>query len=285
MARNHRFSRTEQMIGEAALVKLNASKVAVFGIGGVGAPAAEALARSNVGSIVLVDDDLICETNINRQLHALSSTVGKPKVEAMKERILDINPKANVEACQVFYLPGAEGFSWDYDYVIDAVDTVTAKLDIITESKRRGIPVISVMGAGNKLDPTQFEVADIYKTSICPLAKVMRRELKKRSVESLKVVYSKEVPFVNRDSLTGCRAGCICPPGTRRTCVIRRQIPASISFVPPVAGFIAAGEVIKDLIKDAIANGYEAKETDMREMSNQNKSLECEYLSGSTNKG
>jgi tRNA A37 threonylcarbamoyladenosine dehydratase len=257
------------MIGAPALEKLAASKVAVFGIGGVGAPAAEALARGGVGSIVLVDDDLICLTNINRQIHALSSTVGKPKVQAMKERILDINPKANVEAIQIFYLPGAEGFNWDYDYCVDAVDTVTAKLHIITECKSRGIPVISVMGAGNKLDPTRFEVADIYETSVCPLAKVMRRELKKRGVQSLKTVYSKEPPIENPDSTAGCRAGCICPPGTQRTCAIRRQIPASVSFVPPVAGYIAAGEAIKDLIKGI---GRELPEVDKCEYQGSGKS-------------
>ncbi|MDR1537492.1 MAG: tRNA threonylcarbamoyladenosine dehydratase [Clostridiales bacterium] len=250
MIKNHRFSRTEQMIGKPALAKLSKSKVAVFGIGGVGAFAAEALARSSVGTLVLVDDDLICETNVNRQLLALSSTIGKPKVEVMRDRIMDINPGAVVETIQIFYLPGAEGFSWDYDYVVDAVDTVSAKLSIISECKKREIPIISVMGAGNKLDPTKFEVADIYETSVCSLAKVMRHELKKRAIASLKVVYSKEQPIKNSNSLAGCKNGCICPPGTKRTCAMRRQIPASISFVPPVAGFIAAGEVIKDLVED-----------------------------------
>ncbi|MDR1559443.1 MAG: tRNA threonylcarbamoyladenosine dehydratase, partial [Clostridiales bacterium] len=236
MAKNHRFSRTEQLIGKPALERLRGSSVAVFGIGGVGCYAAEALARSGVGKLILIDDDLVCETNINRQLHALDSTVGMPKVEAMRNRIADINPAAVVETLRVFYLPGTESVSWDYDYVIDAVDTVTAKLDIIMESQKRGVPVISAMGAGNKLDPTKFEIADIYQTSICPLAKVMRRELKKRGVESLKVVYSKEPPIRQRNTLIGCRNGCICPPGTRRTCTIRRQIPASVAFVPSVMG-------------------------------------------------
>ncbi|MDR3238702.1 MAG: tRNA threonylcarbamoyladenosine dehydratase [Clostridiales bacterium] len=253
MPRNHRFSRTEQLIGKNALEKLAASKVAIFGVGGVGVYTAEALARSGVGALTLVDDDLICETNINRQLHALNSTVGLPKVEAMKARLLDINPAIQVTALQVFYLPGAAGFDWDYDYVVDAVDTVTAKLDIILESQKRNVPVISVMGAGNKLDPTRFEVADIYETSICPLAKVMRRELKKRGAASLKVVYSKEPPIRNANALIGCRTGCVCPPGTKRKCTIRRQIPASIAFVPSVAGLIAAAEAVKDLIgKDLI---------------------------------
>ena len=228
-----RFSRTEQLIGKQALERLHGSTVAVFGIGGVGSFATEALARSGVGRFILIDNDVICETNINRQLHALESTVGMPKAEAMKNRIIDINPSAIVETLRVFYLPGAKGIIWDYDYVIDAVDTVTAKLDIIVEAKKRNIPIISAMGAGNKLDPTKFETADIYDTSICPLAKVMRRELKKRGVCSLKVVYSKEHP--------------IKPP----SCDImprRRQIPASIAFVPSVMGLIIAGEAVKDLI-------------------------------------
>ncbi|MDR2650153.1 MAG: tRNA threonylcarbamoyladenosine dehydratase [Clostridiales bacterium] len=249
MAKNHRFSRTEQLIGKRALERLRSSSVVVFGIGGVGCYAAEALARSGVGRLALIDDDLICETNINRQLHALDSTTGMSKVDAMKLRIMDINPDAAVETLQMFYMPGAEGVSWDYDYVIDAVDTVTAKLDIIVESQKSGVPVISAMGAGNKLDPTKLETADIYETSVCPLARTMRRELKKRGVESLKVVYSKEPPIMPRNTLIGCRNGCICPPGVRRTCTIRRQIPASIAFVPSVMGLIIAGEVIKDLIK------------------------------------
>lgn len=245
------FSRTELLIGKQAVEKLKNSKVAVFGIGGVGTFAVEALARAGVGKLVLIDDDCICLTNINRQLHATRKTVGKPKVEVMKERVLDINPAAEVETYQRFYMPecSEELIHGDYDYIIDAIDTVTAKLDLIIKAKTAGIPVISSMGAGNKLDPTRFEVADIYSTSVCPLAKVMRKELRQRGVEALKVVYSKEVPLktVNEEN-AGCKSNCICPPGTKRKCTIRRQIPGSISFVPSVAGLIIAGEVIKDLI-------------------------------------
>lgn len=249
----HEFSRTEMLIGKEALEKLKNSKVAIFGIGGVGTFAVEGLVRSGVGNFVLVDDDCICLTNINRQLHATRKTVGKPKVEAMKDRILEINPKAKVETFQKFYLPvcSEELMRADYEYVIDAVDTVTAKIDLVQNAKRLGVPVISCMGAGNKLDPTRFEVTDIYKTSVCPLARVMRKELKTRGIESLKVVYSKEIPLKNVETEGGgCENNCICPPGTTRKCTHRHSIPGSISFVPSVAGLIIAGEVIKDLIKD-----------------------------------
>lgn len=245
------FSRTELLIGKEAMDKLKNSKVAVFGIGGVGTFAVEALSRAGVGKLVLVDDDCICLTNINRQLHATRSTVGKPKVEVMKERVLDINPNAQVETYQRFYMPECsdELIHEDYDYIIDAIDTVTAKIDLIIKAKEKGIPVISCMGAGNKLDPTRFEVADIFSTSVDPLSKVMRKELRVRGVEALKVVYSKEVPIkpVNEED-AGCKANCICPPGTKRKCTVRHQIPGSISFVPSVAGLIIAGEVIKDLV-------------------------------------
>lgn len=247
----HEFSRTELLIGEAALKKLSESKVAVFGIGGVGTFAVEGLVRAGVGKFVLVDDDCICLTNINRQLHATRKTIGKPKVEVMKERILDINPKAQVTTYQKFYLPETahELVFEDYDYIIDAIDTVTGKIDLIVRAKQMGIPVISSMGAGNKLDPTRFEVADIYETSICPLAKVMRKELRLRGIESLKVVYSKEEPIKTEETINSdCKVGCICPPGTERKCTSRRKIPGSISFVPSVAGLIIAGEVVKDLI-------------------------------------
>lgn len=246
------FSRTEMLIGKQAIEKLKSSKVAVFGIGGVGTYAVEGLVRSGVGKLVLIDDDCICLTNINRQLHATHKTVGKPKVEVMRDRVLEINPKAEVEIYQRFYMPDCseELIHEDYDYIIDSIDTVTAKIDLIIKAKEKGIPIISCMGAGNKLDPTMFEVADIYSTTICPLAKVMRKELRQRGVDSLKVLYSKEVPIKPiDDESSGCKANCICPPGTTRKCTIRHQIPASISFVPSVAGLIIAGEVIKDLIK------------------------------------
>lgn len=247
----HEFSRMELLIGEKALEKLNNSKVAVFGIGGVGTFAVEGLVRCGVGKLVLVDDDCICLTNINRQLHATRKTVGKPKVEVMRDRILEINPKAQVTIHQKFYMPdtASELINEDYDYIIDAIDTVTGKIDLIVRANEMDIPVISSMGAGNKLDPTKFEVADIYATSICPLAKVMRKELRKRNILSLKVVYSREEPIkpVETES-SSCSASCICPKGTARKCTVRHQIPGSISFVPSVVGLIMAGEVVKDLI-------------------------------------
>lgn len=246
----HEFSRTELLIGEASLQKLKNSKVAVFGIGGVGTFVVEGLVRAGVGKFVLIDDDLICLTNINRQLHATRKTVGKPKVEVMRERILEINPKAEVVIHQCFYLPenSAELINPDYDYIVDAVDTVTAKVDLVVNAKKAGIPIISCMGAGNKLDPTQFEVADIYATSVCPLAKVMRKELRQRGIKSLKVVYSKESPRKPLEAeVATCSTNCICPKDAARTCTVRRQIPGSISFVPSVAGLIIAGEVVKDL--------------------------------------
>jgi len=247
----HEFSRTELLIGKDALSKLADSKVAVFGIGGVGTFAVEGLIRAGLGKIVLVDDDCICLTNINRQIHATKKTVGKPKVEAMRERILEINPSVEVAIFQRFYMPetAEDLISDDYDYIVDAVDTVTAKIDLVVKAKEKNIPIISCMGAGNKLDPTKFEVADIYKTSVCPLAKVMRQELRKRGVDSLKVVYSKESPIKPlEDESSSCSENCICPKGTTRKCTVRHQIPGSISFVPSVAGLIIAGEVIKDIL-------------------------------------
>lgn len=248
----NQFSRTELLVGKPALEKLAASKVAVFGIGGVGSFTVEALVRAGVGKLVLVDDDCVCLTNLNRQLQATRKTVGQPKVMAMRDRILEINPAAEVEIQQRFYMPdcAAELVRTDYDYIVDAVDTVTAKLDLIVNAQRLKIPVISCMGAGNKLDPTRFEVTDIYKTSVCPLAKVMRKELRARGVTALKVVYSQEPPLQPVETTdNSCSAHCICPKGTTRSCTIRHQIPGSISFVPSVAGLIIAGEVIKDLIK------------------------------------
>lgn len=252
----HEFSRTELLIGKEGLEKLKQSKVAIFGIGGVGAYVVEGLVRAGVGHFVLIDDDLICLTNLNRQLHATRKTVGKVKVEVMKERIMEINPKAEVQTLQRFYLPECadELIYDDYDYIVDAVDTVTAKVDLVVQAKKRNIPIISCMGAGNKLDPTRFQVADIYKTSTDPLARVMRKELKQRGIDSLKVVYSTELPIKPIESEdSSCATNCICPKGTQRTCTIKNQIPGSISFVPSVAGLIIAGEVIKDLI------GYKQK--------------------------
>ncbi|OPX86906.1 tRNA threonylcarbamoyladenosine dehydratase [Pelotomaculum sp. PtaB.Bin117] len=245
------FSRTELLIGKKGIEKLAQSTVAVFGIGGVGTYTVEGLVRAGVGKFVLVDDDCICLTNINRQLHATRETVGKPKVEVMRDRILAINPRAEVAARRTFYMPGhaPELVKPEYDYIVDSIDTVTAKVDLIVNAKQRDIPIISCMGAGNKLDPTKFEIADIYETSVCPLAKVMRKELRKRGVKGLKVVYSKEEPIIPMETDgSSCRFNCICPKGTTRKCTVRRQIPGSISFVPSVAGLLMAGEVVKDLI-------------------------------------
>lgn len=246
----NQFSRTQLLFGQENMEKLYNAKVAVFGIGGVGGFAAEALARSGVGSFVLVDDDKVCLTNLNRQIIATRKTVGQYKADVMAERIHDINPDAKVEVRKCFYLPETAGefdFS-QYSYVIDAVDTVTAKLEIIMQAKKCGVPVISCMGAGNKIDPTQLKVSDIYKTSMCPLAKVMRYECKKRRIKKLKVVYSTEKPIRPLEDMSiSCRNQCICPPGAQHKCTERRDIPGSTSFVPSVAGLILAGEVIKDL--------------------------------------
>jgi len=227
------FDRTKLLIGEDGVNKLKNITVAIFGVGGVGSYTAEALARAGVGHLVLVDKDDICITNLNRQIHALHSTVGKSKVEVMKERILDINPEAKVEAIQEFYLPeSAEKFSFkDYDYIVDAVDNVTAKIDLAVRAEEAGIPIISAMGAANKLNPFLFEIADIYKTSVCPLAKVVRKELRSRGVRSLKVVYSKEESIKPQVSEDG------------------QRVVGSISFVPSVMGLMIASEVIKDLLK------------------------------------
>lgn len=248
----NQFSRTELLLGQAAMEILKNSRVAVFGIGGVGGFTVEALARSGVGAFDIIDDDKVCLTNINRQIIATRKTVGKYKVDVMKERILDINPEAKVNIHKCFYLPENSGefdFS-NYSYIVDAVDTITAKIDIIVQAKDKNVPVISSMGAGNKLNPTMFEVSDIYSTSVCPLAKVMRKELRSREIESLKVVYSKEKPIVPICSTeNSCKNNCICPPNVQRKCTDRRSVPGSISFVPSVVGLIIAGEVIKDLIK------------------------------------
>lgn len=246
------FSRTELLFGKEAMDKLAGSKVAVFGIGGVGGYVCEALVRSGVGAFDLIDDDKVCLTNLNRQIIATRSTVGKYKTDVMRDRMLDINPNVEVEVHKCFFLPeNAEDFPWDsYDYVVDAVDTVTAKIALVMKCKEKNIPIISSMGAGNKLDGSQFKVADIYKTKVCPLAKVMRRELKKRGVKKLKVVYSEEIPTRPiEDMAISCRNNCICPPGAEHKCTERRDIPGSVAFVPSVAGLIIAGEVAKDLIR------------------------------------
>ena len=246
----NQFSRTELLIGKEALERLSKAHVAVFGIGGVGGYVVEALVRSGIGAYDLIDDDKVCLTNLNRQIIATRDTIGRHKVEVMRERILSINPDAEVTPHRCFYLPeNAQDFDFSsYDYVVDAVDTVTAKLEIVMRAKESNIPVISCMGVGNKLNPTQLEIADIYKTSVCPLAKVMRRELRKRGVDKLKVLYSKEEPITPLDdSEDTCREHCVCPPGTTRKCTQRRAIPGSISFVPSAAGLIIASEVVKDL--------------------------------------
>ena len=252
----NQFSRTELLIGEEGMAKLASSRVAVFGVGGVGGYAVEALARSGVGALDLIDDDKVCLTNINRQIIATRKTVGMYKVDVAEERIHDINPDCVVRKYQTFYMPDtASQFDFSqYDYIIDAIDTVTGKLELIVQAKAANTPIISSMGAGNKMDPTGFEVADIYKTSICPLAKVMRRECKKRGIEKLKVVYSKEVPLKPLEDMSiSCKTNCICPPGAERKCTQRRAIPGSNAFVPSVVGLIIAGEVIKDII------GYKAE--------------------------
>lgn len=250
----NQFSRTELLIGKEAVKKLQKSRVAVFGIGGVGGFVCEALVRSGVGSFDLIDDDKVCLTNLNRQIIATRKTVGKYKAEVMKERILEINPDANVNIHKTFFLPENEDeFPFEeYDYIVDAVDTVTAKIHLVLKAQEKNIPMISCMGAGNKLDASMFKVSDIYKTRVCPLAKVMRRELKKRGVKKLKVVYSEEKPIRPIEDMSiSCRNHCICPPGAKHKCTDRRDIPGSAAFVPSVAGMIIAGEVIKDLSTNA----------------------------------
>ena len=247
----HAFSRMELLVGPEAMEKLACSRVAVFGVGGVGSFAVEGLVRSGVGSFVLVDDDCVCLTNINRQIHATMKTIGKPKVEVMRDRILEINPKAQVEIHQIFYLPeNAETIMNDtFDYIIDAIDTVTAKIDLIVRAREKNIPIICSMGTGNKFDPTRLEITDISKTTVDPLARVMRKELRDRGITSLKVVFSREEPVKTKETeQSSCKEGCVCPKGTTRKCTVRHHIPGSVSFVPPEAGLIIAGEVVKDLI-------------------------------------
>jgi tRNA A37 threonylcarbamoyladenosine dehydratase len=246
----NQFSRTQLLLGQEGMEKLYNARVAVFGIGGVGGYTVEALVRSGIGTLDLIDDDRVCLTNLNRQIYATRKTVGKYKVDVAEERILEINPKAVVNKYKTFYTPEtADLFDFSrYDYVVDAIDTVTGKLELVEQAYKAGVPIISSMGAGNKMDPSAFEVTDIYKTSVCPLARVMRRELKKRGIKKLKVVYSKEPAMTPIDDMSiSCRSHCICPPGTARKCTDRRQVPGSNAFVPAVAGLIIAGEVVKDL--------------------------------------
>ena len=246
----NQFSRTQLQFGAEGMEKLYHARVAVFGIGGVGGYTVEALARSGIGELDLIDDDRVCLTNVNRQIFATRKTVGQYKVDVAEERILEINPKAIIHKYKTFYSPQtADQFDFtQYDYVVDAIDTVTGKLELVEQAHKAGVPIISSMGAGNKVDPTAFEIADIYETSVCPLARVMRRELKKRGIQKLKVVYSKEPPLTPIDDMTiSCRTHCICPPGTARKCTQRRQVPGSNAFVPSVVGLIIAGEVVTDL--------------------------------------
>lgn len=253
----NQFSRTELIFGKTAMEKLFSSRVAVFGIGGVGSYTAEALARSGVGTLDLIDDDKVCVTNINRQLFATHKTIGQYKVDVAKLRLEEINPKIKINTYKTFFMPETSlefDFS-QYDYVVDAIDTVKGKLELVVKAQEVGVPIICSMGAGNKLDATAFQVADIYETKVCPLARVMRQELKKRGVDKLKVVYSQEGALKpNEDASNSCQSYCVCPPGTTRKCTQRNQIPGSNAFVPPVVGLIIAGEVIKDIINDRNKN-------------------------------
>ena len=235
------FSRTQLLLGKDNMEKLHDAHVAVFGIGGVGGYVCEALVRSGVRRFDLIDDDKVCLTNLNRQIIATRKTVGKYKVEVMKERILEINPDCEVNVHKCFFLPeNADDFDFDnYDYIVDAVDTVTAKIELVMKAKEKNVPIICSMGAGNKLDASMFKVSDIYKTKVCPLAKVMRRELKKRGVRKLKVVYSEEQPIRPIEDMSiSCRTHCICPPGAKHKCTERRDIPGSVAFVPSVVDLL-----------------------------------------------
>lgn len=246
----NQFSRTQLLLGSEAMERLAGSRVAVFGIGGVGGYVCEALVRSGVGAFDLIDDDKVCLTNLNRQIIATRSTVGKYKVDVMEARMKDINPNVDIRTHKCFFLPeNADIFPFsEYDYVVDAVDTVSAKLTLAVKAQEAGVPIISSMGAGNKLDASAFRVADIYKTSMDPLARVMRRELKKRGVRKLKVVYSQEQPIRPIEDMSiSCRTQCICPPGAKHKCTERRDIPGSTAFVPSVVGLIIAGEIVRDI--------------------------------------
>ena len=248
----NQFSRTQLIFGIEAMEKLSQSCVAIFGVGGVGGYTIEALARSGVGAIDSIDDDRICLTNLNRQLLSTRDTVGQYKVDVAEKRIHSINPDCKVITHKTFYMPETKHmFDFtEYDYIVDAIDTVKGKLELVMNAKAAGTPIISSMGAGNKVNAAAFEVADIYETSVCPLARVMRYECRKRGIDSLKVVYSKEKPIRPLEDMSiSCRKHCICPPGTARKCTQRRDIPGSTAFVPSAAGLIIAGEVIKDLIE------------------------------------
>lgn len=246
----NQYSRTQLLFGAEGMEQLRQARVAVFGIGGVGGYTVEALARSGIGTLDLIDDDRICLTNLNRQIFATRKTVGQYKVDVAEHRILELDPDISVNTYKMFYTPqtAAQFDFTQYDYIVDAIDTVTGKLELVEQAERTGTPIISCMGAGNKVNPSAFEVADIFETSMCPLARIMRRELKKRGIKKLKVVYSKEQPLTPIEDMSiSCRAHCICPPGTARKCTQRRQVPGSNAFVPSVAGMILAGEVVKDL--------------------------------------
>ena len=245
----NQFSRTQLLLGPEAMECLAEARVAVFGIGGVGGYAVEALVRSGIGALDLIDDDRVCLTNLNRQLYATRKTVGEYKVDAAAKRIREINPDCQVVTHKTFFMPETQAeFNFtQYDYVVDAIDTVKGKLALVEQAQAAHTPVICSMGAGNKLDPTAFRVADIYQTSVCPLARVMRAECRKRGIRHLKVVYSTEKPTRPlEDPSISCRSHCICPPGTRK-CTVRRDIPGSTAFVPSVVGLMIAGEVVKDL--------------------------------------
>ncbi len=240
------FSRTQLLLGAEGMERLNGSRVAVFGIGGVGGYVCEALVRSGIGAFDLIDDDKVCLTNLNRQIIATRKTIGQYKVEVMRDRMLEINPDVRINIHKCFFLPeNADEFPFhEYDYVVDAVDTVTAKMELILRSQKAGVPIISAMGAGNKLDAGRLKIADIYETRGCPLARIMRRELKKRNIKSLKVVYSDEQPVRPSEDI------CICPPEEQQKSTGRRSIPGSTAFVPAAAGLLMAGEIVKDLLDE-----------------------------------
>lgn len=245
------FSRSRLVYGSDAVESLRNRRVIVFGVGGVGGYAAEALVRAGVGAIDIVDDDKVCLTNLNRQIIATWKTIGKQKIDVMEERLLDINRGCVVRKHDCFYLPQtADQFDFaEYDYIIDAVDTVTAKINLIMKAREVGTPIICAMGAGNKTDPTAVRIADIYETSICPLARIIRKEMRKRGVDHLKVAYSPEPAVEPKDDMAAsCRTNCVCPPGTKRTCLQRRAIPGSSPFVPSAMGIAIAAEVTKDLM-------------------------------------
>ena len=250
----NQFSRTELLIGKNGIEKLQKSKVAIFGIGGVGSYVVEGLVRAGIGNFILVDNDKVSLTNLNRQLISTQKTIGKNKVEVAKERILEINPNAKVEIYKEFFMPESTGILDDtINYIVDAIDTVTAKIELVVRANKLNIPIISCMGTGNKLEPTKFEVADIYETSVCPLAKVVRKELKARGIKQLKVVYSKEEP-IKPDTTNYEEVSCFDDTkqeetGAAKEKMSKKQVPGSISFVPSVAGLIVASEVVKDLLK------------------------------------